>query len=291
MYSNADQLLNKMEELKAQIAERAPEIMLFTEVIPKAQKNPISETQVEIDGYQLFKNFDYTDENLGASGKRGVAIYVKEGISCEEIKFQSTYSDQVWVKLSLLNNEKLLCGCVYRSPTTDSNTTRASTTQVCTVIKEAVGLGLSHLLIVGDFNYPRIDWETEDVNENSDTIKPFLEEIQADFLHQHVTQPTRYREGQEPSLLDLIMTSEEGMINEMTHNPPLGDSDHECLNFTLECYHDKGKSSVDKRKNYYKADYKTINSRLAEIVWNQELQGDFKSCYEKFVTIMMRAFL
>ena len=73
MYSNADQLLNKMEELKAQIAERAPEIMLFTEVIPKAQKNPISETQVEIDGYQLFKNFNYTDDNLGASGISGVA--------------------------------------------------------------------------------------------------------------------------------------------------------------------------------------------------------------------------
>ena len=286
MYSNADQLLNKMEELKAQIAEKAPDIMLFTEVIPKAQKNPIHETQVEIDGYQLFKNFNYTDTNLGASGIRGVAIYVKEGISCEEIKLQSTLSDQVWVKISLKNNDKLLCGCVYRSPTNDSDSTRASTTQVCTVIKEAAELDLSHLLIVGDFNYPRIDWDTEDVNENSPIIKPFLEEIQGNFLHQHVTQPTRYREDQEPSLLDLILTNEEGMINEMTHNPPLGDSDHECLNFRIECYHAKSQSSVDQRRNYFKADYETIIKRLEEIDWNQVLQGDFQTCYEKFITIL-----
>ena len=91
MYSNVDQLLNKMEELKAQIAEKAPDIMMFTEVIPKAQKNQINETQVEIVGYQLFKNFNYTDTNLGASGIRGVVIYVKKGFSCEEITFQSTF--------------------------------------------------------------------------------------------------------------------------------------------------------------------------------------------------------
>ena len=185
-----------------------------------------------------------------------------------------------------MNNDKLLCGCVYRSPTNDSVTTQTSTAQVCTVIKEAADLGSSHLLIVGDFNYPRIDWETEDVNENSEVIKPFLDEIQTNFLHQHITKPTRYRGGQEPSLLDLILTNEEGMINELTHNPPLGDSDHECLNFKLECYHARSKSLVDQRRNYYKADYQTIIKRLEEVDWRQELQGDFHSCYEKFITIL-----
>ena len=95
LYSNVDQLLNKMEELKAQIAEKEPDIMMFTEVIPKAQKNPIHETQVEINGYHLYKNFNFTDINLGASGIRGIAIYVKEGIACEEVKLQSSFADQV----------------------------------------------------------------------------------------------------------------------------------------------------------------------------------------------------
>ena len=38
LYSNTDQLLNKIEDLKTIIAKDNPDIMLFTEVIPKAQK-------------------------------------------------------------------------------------------------------------------------------------------------------------------------------------------------------------------------------------------------------------
>ena len=87
LYSNADQLLNKIECLKAYIASERPDIMLFTEVIPKAQKNPILESQMKIIGYDCHVNFNYTDNDLGASGKRGVAIYVKSDIQNEEITF------------------------------------------------------------------------------------------------------------------------------------------------------------------------------------------------------------
>ena len=36
LYSNVDQLLNKIDDVKALIANDNPDIMLFTEVIPKA---------------------------------------------------------------------------------------------------------------------------------------------------------------------------------------------------------------------------------------------------------------
>ena len=42
LYSNVDQLLNKMDELRMLIASNEPDIMMFTEVIPKAQKTPIT---------------------------------------------------------------------------------------------------------------------------------------------------------------------------------------------------------------------------------------------------------
>ena len=38
MYSNVDQLLNEMEDLRLIIAADKPDIILITEVIPKAQK-------------------------------------------------------------------------------------------------------------------------------------------------------------------------------------------------------------------------------------------------------------
>ena len=52
-YSNVDQLLNKMDELRMLIASKEPDSMTFTEVIPKAQKKPIIETQVKITDYDI----------------------------------------------------------------------------------------------------------------------------------------------------------------------------------------------------------------------------------------------
>ena len=173
-----------MDELRMQIASDDPDIMLFTEVIPKAQKNPISETQMIIKGYEIYKNFEYSDTNLGASGIRGVAIYVKDYINCKEIKFQSVFDDHVWIEISLRNGDNLLCGCIYRSPTKEKTATIESTAKVCEVISEAIQKNSSHLLICGDFNYPSIDWEHEYVEESSNII-PFLYTIQACFLHQH----------------------------------------------------------------------------------------------------------
>jgi hypothetical protein len=49
------------------------------------------------------------------------------------------------------------------------------------------------------------------------------------YLSQHVTKETRFRGDNQPSLLDLIFTNEEGMIDTIEHNAPLGNSDHETI--------------------------------------------------------------
>ena len=40
-------------------------------------------------------------------------------------------------------------------------------------------------------------------------------------------------ENEASNLLDLILTSEEGMVHNLNYHPPLGESDHVCLTFTL----------------------------------------------------------
>jgi hypothetical protein len=52
--------------------------------------------------------------------------------------------------------DKLLVGLVYRSP---SNRTSENSDNMCSLISEATNKGYSHILIMGDFNYPDIDWE------------------------------------------------------------------------------------------------------------------------------------
>jgi len=42
--------------------------------------------------------------------------------------------------------------------------------------------------------------------------------------------------GETPSLLDLVFTNEQDMIDNISHLPPLGNSDHICIEFDLICY-------------------------------------------------------
>ena len=81
-------------------------------------------------------------------------------------------------------------------------------------------------MICGDFNYPEIDWENESVGENSEHLAFFVARIQESFLHQHISEPTRYKFGEEPSLLDLVLTNEDGMDLNLKYQSELGNGDH-----------------------------------------------------------------
>ena len=46
------------------------------------------------------------------------------------------------------------------------------------------------------------------------------------YLYQHITDQTRIREGRNSNTIDLVITSEEHMIENLEIEPPLGNSDH-----------------------------------------------------------------
>ena len=277
-----------MDDLKMMIAGDHPDVMMFTEVIPKAQRNPIDESLLKIDGYELFTNFEFSEKNLGASGIRGVAIYVKNEFNGTKISLDNSYKDHIWVEIPLNGKENLLCGCVYRSPAKDNDNLTKTTSQLSEVLKRSLQLNKTNLLICGDFNYPEINWESEFVIEQSPTIGQFIDTIQELHLCQHVVQPTRYRLGHDPSLLDLILTNEDDLIQELDHKPGLGESDHECLYFNINCYKNITKKGPT-LPNYYKADYNKIQDRLKDINWYERLNGDSIEDYETFMKILKTA--
>ena len=178
------------------IADGNPDVIMITEVIPKAQKNPIPDVLLNIEGYELYKNFKEVDSNLGASGRRGVAIYVMSILICEEITTEiALHNDQVWIEIDLRGNDKLLCGCVYRSPSNDTGKSIANTRSISHSIRKAMDRKRSHVLIGGDFNFKEIDWEDEFVEVNqpdedgeeevtggNQHISHFLETLQDLFL-------------------------------------------------------------------------------------------------------------
>ena len=80
--------------------------------------------------------------------------------------------------------------------------------------------------MAGDFNYKEIDWCNEFAPYEQEHLVDFINTLHDCFLYQHVTEPTRYREGETPNLLDLILTSEDSNVQDLTYLPPLGVSDH-----------------------------------------------------------------
>ena len=115
---------------------------------------------------------------------------------------------------------------------------------------------------------PQIEWS------NSFSHAPdwhythsFIEGLHECGLVQHVMNATRYRQGMRPSALDVILSNEAGLVQNLTYLPPLGNSDHVMLQFEVNCYTQR---MVSDRVclNYNKGDYDCLNKMIREAVWD-----------------------
>ena len=78
---------------------------MISEVIPKAQINPIEVSALNIDGYDVYVNFDISKPYLGACRIRGVTLYVKEDLNVSEVTFCAEFKE-----IPLSEKHSLLCG-------------------------------------------------------------------------------------------------------------------------------------------------------------------------------------
>ena len=78
--------MNKFDDLLNIVVSSKPDLILLTEVIPKAKTLSIG---LSIPDYHLFTNFDPDLFDLGKSGSRGIVAYVADYLQCMQISFQS----------------------------------------------------------------------------------------------------------------------------------------------------------------------------------------------------------
>ena len=86
LYTNADQFLNKRDELQMFITGNEPDIILISEVLPKSHCNSVSSSRLSLNGYNMFFNFD-PDGCRPNTNIRGVGIYISKRISVSEYYF------------------------------------------------------------------------------------------------------------------------------------------------------------------------------------------------------------
>ena len=215
---------------------------------------------------------------------RGVAIYTKKSLNADAVKVETPFKESVWCKIQLQNHDSLILGCLYRSPNSNDDNNQA----LEDLLKNISNRQESHKLLLGDFNMPEINWEsnTTTVGEDHKATK-FVECIRDTFWFQHVKHPTRVRQGNEPSVLDLIFSNEENMVEKVNFLSSLGKSDHLVLTFNLVCYTIPDFKSEQKSKlNFFKGDYVSIREELNKIDWAVTLDGmDLLHSWECFADI------
>ena len=224
--------------------------------------------------------------NLGTSGLRGTAIYVKNDIPSVEMKIlDSTYKDSIWVEILLNKTESLLCGCIYRSKN-DKDEMINSLEELEKVLSAAVEMKKSHLIIAGDFNLKGINWEIDFAEDKQHHLQEFINVLHDNFLYQHARQPTHHRLGENSNILDVVFSNEEGLVSPIEHYSGLGKSDHECLVFNVIC-NKQLITNNSTRRNIFKANFTEIEKHLERV--DSILTGEISEAYKRFCEALDKA--
>jgi hypothetical protein len=138
------------------------------------------------------KGYESRTKNLDSPTGRGIIIWIQEDIGITDFKPEegNNFQENLWVTLTLNKNENLVFGCIYRSP----NSTMDNTMALNDLIRSHDITKNPNLLIVGDFNFPGINWQVNQGNNRTD--REFITACGDVYLQQMVTKPTHGRPGQ-----------------------------------------------------------------------------------------------
>ena len=279
-YTNADVLTQeKIRELKEEIKSgTAPDIIAITEIKPKNYVRELTETEYQIEGY----TFEHT--NLADKGStRGVALFVRENLDYSKLdtnmltETMHEPKEVISIELRLRNAEKMVISNIYRSPNSDEKENE----NVNKFFRDIGKSKYKHQVILGDFNRKDINWHTASSTSEDDCN--FIEATRDSFLTQHILTPTRGRGKDNPSILDLLFTSNEDSIDRIEMHAPLGKSDHSMIKLVYRSEPEVLPAKVV--YDYAKGDYEKMRQAL-NIEWNNyfsECEDDIDLIWDKFM--------
>ena len=208
-------------------------------------------------------------------------IYIREEIKSDYYYAlnNDNFKESVWCEIGMNNKDKLLVGGIYKSPNCDAENHE----RLNRLITQAVDMKYKNTVIIGDFNFPEINWETWTVNKSeTHPAFHFVEGVSDNFLYQHIDSFTRYREGQDPSYLDLLFTDKEEIIDNIKIGDKLGASDHVSIVFDVLCKFERNEPQ-QQRPDFYKADYRSICEYLQNVEWNEMSDLDTENFWNFFM--------
>ena len=205
------------------------------------------------------------------------------------------FLESAWCVIRVSKNDKLLLGGIYRS----SSGTDENNDNLLQLLNFVLTWNCKYVMVLGDFNYPEINWDTwttsRNVQHNSFKL---LECLRDNFSYQLIDKPTRVREGQTQNILDLLITNKDEWITNIDYLDPLGASDHIQLMIDCDCFLQRTNSDVTKRQ-YYKGNYAQAREDFMLVDWSKlDIMGvqdsfdfvcaEIKTCTENNVPVFKK---
>ena len=248
IYTNAQSVVNKIDELRSVANDLKPDIILINESWTNSN---ITKAYLNIDGYELTARSDRVDTSDGRGG--GLIIYNKVGLAISELDSKSTFNQHLSMSVAT-ESKPFVVNLVYRSP----NSSPMNNVK----LNEFMQTINASSLTIGDFNYRGIDWE----NGSSDSEgREFFNCTQDAFLTQHVDFPTH-----EGHTIDLVLSTNDILVTSVEDAGNLGKSHHSILHVKVVAKPAQ-MASTEQVPDYAKADFDKLKDCLASVNWEQEM--------------------
>lgn len=250
-YCNARSLIPKLNTLQNYISLYHPSIIAITE---SWLNSSIPSSFFCSASYEVYR----CDRLTGRGG--GVLLFVRGDhisfpVSLDDCDLDSTKINAIACRVSLKDpNKSVGVLCMYRAPDCNVDDNQVTMKLIATFLSK----NFDHNVIVGDFNFPEIDWP-HSASSNQGYL--FLSFCQENFLKQCITEPTRRVSA---NTLDLVLTTPGTCVRDISVNEEFASSDHAIIQFSLDLHPLNSKRKIIKR-NFKNTDWKTFQGLLWDI--------------------------
>ena len=250
-FFNAQSVIRKMEELKAIVAMEKPDIIAITETWAN---EAIGDAHLKIDGYEIIGREDRRDTMGGRGG--GIIIHAVKNLHVWKIETSGEFN-QVAAVTMRCGSVDIKIHVVYRSP----NSNEQNDASLCEYVEKMRGTNV----LIGDFNFPDIDWGN---GVSGSKGRRFFETAIEKSLEHHVDEATHISGNK----LDLILSDKEGLICDVKTLGRVGRSDHELIAFQIKV-EKKNNGKAPPRRNFRRTKFKEMKDELKKINWAEKLSG------------------
>ena len=257
LYTNAQSVVNKIDELKAVTAELQPDIICICETWTHSD---ITKAFLTIDGYELICRKDRSDTNAGRGG--GLLMYAKINLcAVESIQYvHNDFNQTCAMTIPLRAIPDLHVGLIYRPHNLYNGKDVCANNEK---LSEIITSNRGKYILVGDFNFSDIDWNTLSGEAHS---REFIDTIQNCFWTQHVDFAT-HKSGTTP---DLVLSSEPDLVLGVEDVGRLGQCDHSMLLIHAKSQQPSNET-FEEIPDWKHADFDKLKSILSSVDWQNEL--------------------